>query len=132
MILVDTHVLLWLRFGDSRLGSRSRIMIEQALAVSNAAVSAISFWEVGMRVQKDQLDLGVDLRAWRRDLLDQGLAEIPVDGDVAARAGLMEGIHGDPADRVIVATALDGHQLLTADRRILNWPGSLNRFDARE
>ncbi len=41
-------------------------------------------------------------------------------------------MHGDPADRLIVATALGGHQLLTADQRILNWPGPLSRLDARE
>ena len=41
-------------------------------------------------------------------------------------------MHGDPADRIIVSTALDGHRLVTGDRLILNWPGHLNRLDARE
>jgi PIN domain nuclease of toxin-antitoxin system len=97
-----------------------------------AAVSAITFWEVGMRVQKGQLHLGFDLHAWRRNLLDDGLVELPVDGEIAVRAGLLSNMHGDPADRMIVATALEGHRLVTADRRILDWTGHLSRLDATE
>ena len=96
------------------------------------AVSAITFWEVGMRVQKGQLDLGFELQVWRRTLLDEGLIELPVDGDIAVRAGLLANMHGDPADRLIVATALQGYRLVTSDRRILDWPGHLSRLDATE
>ncbi len=83
-----------------------------------------------MRVRKGQLALRFDLDAWRRDLLDQGLIEVPVDGGIAARAGLLADMHGDPADRLIVATALEGHRLVTADRRILEWPGHFSRLSA--
>ena len=69
--------------------------------------------------------------SWREELLQSGIVEIPVNGVIAARAALLTGMHGDPADRIIVATALEGHRLLTADTRILNWPGQLNRLDAR-
>ncbi len=85
-----------------------------------------------MRIQKGRMDLRIDLYLWRRDLLEQGLVEIPVDGGIAARAGLLPDMHGDPADRIIVATALEGHRLVTADQRVLDWPGSLVRLDARE
>ncbi len=85
-----------------------------------------------MRVQKGRLDFLLDLSAWRQDLLNMGLNEIPVDGSIAARAGLLPDIHGDPADRIIVATALTGHQLVTADRAILRWTGPLKSMDARE
>ena len=132
MILLDTHVLLWQEQGDRRLGPQARRTIAQALDAGQAAVSAISFWEVGMRMQKGQLTLRFDLDAWRRDLLDQGLVEIPVNGRVAVRAGLLPDLHGDPADRLIVATALEGHRLITADERILAWPGNLNRLRATE
>ena len=132
MILLDTHVVLWQELDDARLGPQTRRTIEDALHESMAAVSAITFWEVGMRVQKGQLHLGFDLHAWRRNLLDYGLVELPVDGEIAVRAGLLSNIHGDPADRMIVATALDGHRLVTADRRILDWSGHLSRLDATE
>lgn len=85
-----------------------------------------------MRVQKGRLDLLFDLGVWRRDLLDRGLIEIPIDGGIAARAGLLPDMHGDPADRIIVATALEGHQLVTADGKILRWPGPLGKLDARK
>ena len=132
MILLDTHVVLWQELDDRRLGPQTRRIIEDALQESMVAVSAITFWEVGMRVQKGQLDLGLDLHAWRRNLLEEGLVELVVDGDIAVTAGLLSNMHGDPADRIIVATALEGHQLVTADRRILDWPGHLSRLDATE
>lgn len=132
MILLDTHVLIWQERGDLRLGPQTRRVIARALQEDRVAVSAISFWEVGMRVQKGRLDLLFDLGVWRRDLLDRGLIEIPVDGGIATRAGLLPNIHGDPADRIIVATALEGHQLVTADGKILRWPGPLGRLDARD
>ena len=132
MRLLDTHILIWQEQGDLRLGPQTRRAIARALQEDRAAVSAISFWEVGMRVQKGRLDFLLDLSAWRRDLLNLGLIEIPVDGGIATRAGQLPDIHGDPADRIIVATAPAGHQLVTADGKILGWPGPLNRLDARD
>ena len=132
MIILDTHVVVWFSSGDGRLGSRARQHISDALEQDDAAISTISFWEVGMRLQKGQINVGLPLDAWRKALLDEGLIEIPVDGSMAARAGLLEDLHGDPADRIIVATALEGHRLATADSRILNWPGPLDRMNAEE
>ena len=132
MILLDTHVLLWQEQGDRRLGLQSRRVVARALDAGQAAVSAISFWEVGMRIQKGQLALRFDLDVWRRDLLEQGVNEIPVNGLIATRAGLLPDMHGDPADRIIVVTALEGHQLFTADERILAWPGNLDCVRATE
>ena len=85
-----------------------------------------------MRVHSGRFDLLADPEAWRRELLAQGLVEIPVSGLIGVRAGLLTGLRGDPADRLIVATALEGHQLLTADSQILEWPGKLRRIDATE
>jgi PIN domain nuclease of toxin-antitoxin system len=98
-----------------------------------AAFSAISLWEIGMLQQKNRLNVIPNLTAsqWRECLLAQGLREIPVDSVIAARAGELPDMHGDPADRIIVATALEGHLLITSDRRILDWPHELDRFDAR-
>ena len=83
-----------------------------------------------MLCAKGRLELLVDLGTWRMSLLNEGLVEVPVDGEIAARASSLRDMHGDPADRMIVATALAGHQLVTADRRILGWSGRLNRLDA--
>lgn len=62
--------------------------------------------------------------------LADGLVEIPLTGEMAVRAAKLPNLHPDPADRFIVAAALDGHRLLTADRLILDWPGDLERIRA--
>ncbi len=84
-----------------------------------------------MRTQKGQLEFPTDLYSWRRRMLEQGLVEIPVRGDIAIRASQLQNMHGDPADRIILATALEGHQLITADQRIHDWTGDVMRLDAR-
>ena len=132
MILLDTHVLLWLLLDDSRLGDQTRQVIYSAWAESEVAVSAITFWEVAMLHEKGRIALLTDIGAWRVGLLDAGLVEIPVDGGIGIRAVALENFHPDPADRLIVATALEGHRLVTADRRILEWSGGLDRLSAGE
>lgn len=86
MILLDTHVVLWQELDDRRLGPQTRRTIERALQESMASVSAISFWEVGMRVQKSQLELGLDLHVWRHNLLEGGLTDL----------GLMATLRSEP------------------------------------
>ena len=95
-------------------------------------MSAISFWEIAMLQDTGRLTLLHDTRHWRRELLQQGLVELPIDGDTGIRAAGLEGFHGDAADRLIVATAMAGRRLATADRRILGWRGPLHLLDARE
>ena len=132
MLILDTQALLWLRYGDRRLGIRARRELEQAWTSDEAAVSAITFWEVALLRAKGRSEFPEDVLRWRQDQLGQGLTEIPVDGEIGIRANALTDFHADPADRIIVATALQGHRLVTADKRILGWPGSLNRLDARE
>ena len=132
MILLDTHVLLWLLLDDSRLGRQTRQIIYTAWSESDVAVSAITFWEVAMLHEKGRIALLSDIGSWRMSLLEAGITEFAVDGWVGIRAAALENFHADPADRVIVATALEGHRLVTADRRILGWSGNLDRLDARE
>ena len=131
MLLLDTHALVWSRVGDTRLGRRARGRIEQAAQTGEAAVSAITFWELALLHQKGRMRIFADIRSWRAALLNEGLIEIPVDGDIGIRANGLANFHADPADRIIVATALEGHQLVTADQRILDWPGDVMRLDAR-
>lgn len=130
MKLLDTHILLWRERDDRRLGPRTRALVDRALRDGDAGVSVISFWEIAMRIQKDQLGFELELYSWRRNLAAIGLVEIAISGDIAARAGFLMDLHGDPADRIIIATALEGHELVTADQRILGWPGRLSRMDA--
>lgn len=132
MILLDTHVLIWLRQGSRRLGAVARRETEQAWRAGEAAVSAISFWEVALLHERGRMTLSRDIPSWRLQVLQAGLREIPVDGEIGIRAWNLDDFHRDPADRLIVATALGGHRLVTADRRILEWPGPLARIPADE
>lgn len=130
MIVLDTHVLLWMRLGEDRLGRNARLEIDHAWASEDVAVSAISFWEIAMLQQEGRIRFPEDITLWRRELLDQGTLEIALNGSIAVRAIGLPDFHADPADRMIVATALEGHRLVTADRRILGWRGPLNRIRA--
>jgi PIN domain nuclease of toxin-antitoxin system len=61
-----------------------------------------------------------------------GVREVPLSADIAIRASDLLNLSGDPLDRIIVATALvEQAVLLTADRRILDWPGQVQRLDAQ-
>ena len=131
MILLDTHVVLWSRVGSPRIGPKCKRIIEKGLREGTLAVSAMSFWKIAMLQEKGWIDLSQDVRTWRTRLLADGLIEIPVDGDLAVRATQLMDFPADPADRLIVATALGGHTLVTADERSLSWSGRLSRVDAR-
>ena len=132
MILLDTHVLLWFWHGRSQLGRIARQLVEREWRAGNAGVSAITFWEVAMLRERGRIGLLAEPAAWRRNLLDHSLVEIPIDGAIAARAGALRDLHGDPADRLILATALEGHRLVTADSRLLDWRGGAALLDARQ
>ncbi|MCP4410155.1 MAG: type II toxin-antitoxin system VapC family toxin [Gammaproteobacteria bacterium] len=129
MILLDTHVLVWLDQGSDKLGKNARYKIEQAFEADRLGVSAISFWELAMLRIKDRIDLP-PLHRWRRELLEMGLKEIPIDGAVGIQAAELSNFHADPADRIIVATAI-GLQAacVTTDQRILTWRGEMQRVD---
>lgn len=129
-MILDTHVCIWIVNRERRIGPDSSRQIREAISDGTIVFSAISIWEIGMLLQKNRLTSNMTANQWRQELLDSGFREIPVDGLIAARAGALEGIHGDPADRIIVATALAGHQLITDDGLILNWGGQLDRFPA--
>ncbi len=131
LALLDTHVLIWLDEGSKRLGTKARKRIETAFAAGQLAVSAISFWEVAMLANKERLSLSTPVAQWMQDLLRSGLQEIPVTGAISVIAASLDDFHGDPADRLITATAVSSSAiLLTADQRILKWKGNVERVDA--
>jgi len=130
--LLDTHVLVWLDEANPRLGPGAIKKIDAAFQAGNAMVSAISFWEVSMLVRKGRIRLELDLRVWRNDFIQQGLIELPVTGEIGIEAAGLEQFHGDPADRLIAATALQHSlTLITADEKLLSCKLATARLDAR-
>ncbi|MCP5366366.1 MAG: type II toxin-antitoxin system VapC family toxin [Hyphomicrobiales bacterium] len=132
-LLLDTHVLVWLLEDESSVGPQTRAAANRALAEDGLFVSAISFWEVAMLQQKGRLALAMTPGNWRRAVIGRQIREIPVDGGIGMAAVDLPRFHADPADRMIVATAQRaGMTMATADGRILDWDGPLDRLDARQ
>jgi len=69
----------------------------------------------------------------RRKMTAAGIRELPVTGDIAVLAAELENLNGDPADRIIAATAI-AHDatLVTADEKLLRWRHRLKRQDAEQ
>jgi len=132
MLLLDTHALVWLSEGHNKIGSEAVQLIDKALKGNELYVSSISFWEVAMLSEKGRIELFLSIDAWREELINNGLQEIPLSGEIAIKSASLKDFHGDPADRMIVATAINaGMTLCTADRKILEWGYSLHRINAK-
>lgn len=130
-LLLDTHVLVWMDNDERKLGRKTRAVIERAWKDGEVGVSPVSFWEIGMLQSRRKLRLPAPLATWRKALMTAGLSEWPLDGETTIRALGFADLHDDPADRFIVATALErGAVLVTADERLLSWQHALDRQDA--
>jgi PIN domain nuclease of toxin-antitoxin system len=121
-LLLDTHIVLWLSRGDKRLSQATRQTIDAAWkAGGRVFLSAVSVWEIAMLVDKEEIELDLPVEAWVERFLDRpGLEAVPLDCSAAARAyGLHHLEHRDPADRLLVATAIGLEcPLVTYDERI--------------
>ncbi len=133
MILLDTHALVWMDADDRKLGRAARRAVNAQWAAQQVGVSAVTFWECAMLCAKGRLELPHATQNWRAELIAAGLVEFPVDGEIAVLAAELAGLHGDPADRFIAATAIQrGATLLTGDERLLAWKHRVRRQDARK
>ena len=121
MIVLDTHALIWWVSGSARLSARARREVDKALRQGPVAASAISLFEIATAVRRGRLDLGLPAPEWLAEL--HRIAELriePVSAAIAqAAGGLPDPMHGDPADRIIAATAIALRaRLVTADRKL--------------
>jgi PIN domain nuclease of toxin-antitoxin system len=131
-VVLDTNALVWAFEGDRALGGRAAHSIEQAVIDGAAHVSAISFWELALKIRKGKFNLAMSLTDWRAQVLRLGVREVPIDGTIGIAANDLQDFHNDPVDRIIVATALGlGASLATSDGRLLAWKGPLACIDAR-
>lgn len=120
--LLDTHVLLWWLHGDGPLSPGQLRILGAADGDSPLRVSDISLWEVAMLQSLGRIRLKLPLRDWLEKAVAPPLVRRHgISPAIAAElAALPDWFHGDPADRVLVATArVLGATLLTQDRRIL-------------
>ena len=123
-LLLDTNVLLRLAIDSTEISESFKEEVESGLADGDIAVSTVTFVGTTRLHRHGRIDLGCHPAVWRRERLRSGLREIPIDGDIAVESVLLmnTGFHNDPADQLIVATAmLAGMRLATTDRQIVGW-----------
>lgn len=121
LVLLDTHTALWLD-GGGRMLPTAVAAIDAGSATGEAVLSSITAWEIGLLVKKGRLKLDLDAAAWLdRFLAIPGIRLVPLSATAAlASSFLPEPFHGDPADRMLVATARElAATLVTRDERIL-------------
>lgn len=120
MIVLDTHVWVWWNSDPAKLSTAARTAIE---AADQLCVSPISCWEVSMLVAKGRLGLDRDVQTWVREALAEEIVHlVPISAEIAVAAGALDNFHGDPADRLIVATTLAlSAVLVTKDGKIQDY-----------
>ena len=125
MIALDTHALVWWVSQPGRIPAKARRQLAGAVEGGEpVAVSSISIWEIAMLVARGRLELTIPVEAWISGVEALPFVQfIPVDNRIAARAVALDHFpHRDPADRMILATALGlGATLITGDTRMRSY-----------
>lgn len=120
MIVLDTHVLVFEALEPKRLSRRARAALEEGFESGTLTCSDISLWEVAMLIAKGRIEAGPDARAFIDDVIQaRAVRVLPISTEIALLAQSDTIRHGDPADRIIAATAL-AHRapLVTADAQL--------------
>lgn len=121
MTLLDTHAWVWLASEPKRLSTRARRYIDREMRSGPLLVSSMSVWEVAMLIERGRVALTIAVEAWvaHCEALPF-LTFVPVSNRIALESVRLPGFPSpDPADRIIVATALGlGATLVTADQRM--------------
>lgn len=121
-ILLDTHIWIWLMLGDAKLNNSFKTAIEQTIEDEHILISAISIWELGMLVERNRIALDRDILEWTEEALNTpGFNLVPLSPRIAIQSTrLPESLHGDPADRILIATAHESNAILvTHDQKLL-------------
>jgi PIN domain nuclease of toxin-antitoxin system len=113
--VLDTHAWVWISAGAPEAKRAATFR-------GRSVVSAISVWEVTMLVQKGRLELDPNVDTWIDANLKRPVELEPLSPAICIASSRLPEFHGDPADRLIVATALTlGLPLITADKKIHEW-----------
>ncbi len=120
MILIDTHVVVWLALEPAKISKKAKAAIEEARhSGEGVAISDITLLEIAMGETKRRIKLNASLETFLAEI-ENRFVVLPITGRVCVRAmGLPSSYPKDPADRIIGATALvEAMPLITADHAI--------------
>ncbi|NGX34102.1 MAG: Ribonuclease VapC22 [Candidatus Anoxychlamydiales bacterium] len=123
-LLLDTHVWIWSMIGSSMLKKSFHLTFEKALKAESISISPMTIWEVGMLVEKKRIEIEMDVLDWVEQALDTpGINLSPITPRIAIHSTRLIGeVHGDPVDRLLIATASEKNAVLvTCDRKILQY-----------
>ncbi|MCK5680968.1 type II toxin-antitoxin system VapC family toxin [bacterium] len=122
MLVLDTCALLWYSLDDKKLSARAKLECEK-IPRTGAYISAISIWEIGLKIKNGKLDINTKIENFVSRLRRLGTIEIiPVDEDIWLKNLALDWSHRDPADRTIVATAmLKKLPIITSDKTISDY-----------
>jgi PIN domain nuclease of toxin-antitoxin system len=125
MILLDTHVWLWLLHDPSRLSNAANQRIADEEAQNGLLISAISVWEVAVKVSGGKLTLPLPIADWYEQAKTQSGTVIEALNplDAIASTQLPGEFHKDSADRILIAISQRYRiPLVTCDSKMLNYP----------
>jgi len=119
MILLDTHVVVWLALEPDKLSKRAREAIRAARLEGGLAIAAISLLELAWLVEKGRVETMLSVESFVRQCASK-MTVLPITPEIAARAvSFPDAYPRDPQDRLIGATALvEGIELITHDKQI--------------
>jgi PIN domain nuclease of toxin-antitoxin system len=123
-LILDTHVWYWINDQSKPLSSAAVDIVQSAQSANKIYIAAISLWEIAMMTKKEKITLRLPLTEWFQVALSiPGVNLSPLTPEVVIESmNLPGGFHGDPADRLIVATArVENLTLVTCDRKILEY-----------
>ena len=122
MILLDTHVLVWLTAEPAKLSKRASSAIRRATRAGGLAISAITLWELAWLATHGRLQLSGTVEAYLEEISSR-VSVRPITPKIAVLANQFSTDYShDPCDRLIGATALsEGMLLVTKDTKIRSY-----------